>query len=184
MKRFVFLFVVFMPLIGYSQIEKRYLDSLDSVPHRPMVNNPVVNLRYSLGVFPEIQMINSPVIGVSVSYARLLDVEWSAFGRGVNLCFEFDPLEKFYGPKLTVWSAMFALIVGGNLSMSAMYYFQDSRSGLYLRPEIGIGIPCIHLKYGYGFRVVGDEMTGIQRHSLSLGAHIPIFKYDKRAKKP
>jgi hypothetical protein len=139
-------------------------------------------LRYSLGVFPEVQFINSPVIGMSVSYARLLDVEWSAFGRGVNLGFEFDPLEQFYGPKLTLWTAGFALILGGNVSMSAMYYFQEDRSGMYLRPEIGIGIPCIHMKYGFGFRVAGDDLTGIQRHSLTLGAHIPIFKHERKRK--
>lgn len=179
MSRLFFLFIILFPLSGSAQNEFRYADSLDTTMRYPP-HQRRYNLRYSLGVFPEIQFINSPVIGVSASYARLVDVEWLALGRGVNLGFEFDPLEKFYGPKVTVWSASFALFLGFNASFSAMYYFQGSREGLYLRPEIGIGIPCIHLKYGFGFRAAGDELMGIQRHSLTLAAHIPLFQHDKK----
>ena len=95
MKGLAFLFIMFVPWIGNSQIEPTR-DSLDTAV-RYMPNHGMVHLRYSLGVFPEIQLINSPVIGVSVSYARLMDVEWTAWGRGVNVGVEFDPLEKFYG---------------------------------------------------------------------------------------
>jgi len=178
MKRFLFLFILCIPVIGTSQVDVKPVDSTDTVIHYPAYGR-MYHLRYSLGVFPEIQFINSPVIGVSASYARLLDVEWSAFGRGVNVGVEFDPLEKFYGPKITVWGALFALVFGVNAGFSTMYYFQGNESGLYFRPEVGIGIPCIHLKYGFGFRVAGDELTGIQRHWLTLGAHIPIFRYER-----
>ena len=103
MKRFIFLLILLLPLFGNAQIYNGHRDSSDTFI-RNTSHYGMYHLRYSLGVFPEVQFINSPVIGMSVSYARLLDVEWSAFGRGVNLGFEFDPLEKFYGPKLTLWS--------------------------------------------------------------------------------
>lgn len=183
MKRFLFLLIVSIPLTCTSQEKVKPADSIDTIVHY-LPHPRMYDLRYSLGVFPEVQFINSPVIGISASYARLLDVEWSAFGRGVNVGVEFDPLERFYGPKATVWGALFVLVFGVNASFSAMYYFQGSESGLYFRPEIGIGIPCIHLKYGFGFRVAGDELTGIQRHSLTLGAHIPVFKHVPRKRKP
>lgn len=132
--------------------------------------------RRSFGIYPEVQFINSPVIGISASYAHLKDVEWSSFSKGVNLGFEFDPVQKFYGPKASVWGDIFALFLGLNASVSVMYYLQGDFRGLYLRPEIGIGIPRLHLKYGFGFRMVGDELSGIQRHSLTLGYHFTLVK--------
>lgn len=135
--------------------------------------------RLSFGVYPEIQFINSPVIGVSASLAHLKDVEWTSWNRGVNLGFEFDPTQDFYGPKTTLWADMFALFLGLNASCSAMYYRQVNKGGLYLRPEIGIGIPRLHLKYGFGFRLAGDEIVGVQRHSLTLGYHFTLIKKDK-----
>lgn len=133
-------------------------------------------VKRSFGIYPEVQGVKSPVIGMSASYARLKKVEWTSFNRGVNLGWEFDPVHHFYGPKTSVWSDVFALFIGGNLSMSAMYYFQEGRSGLFLRPEIGIGIPRLHLKYGFGFRVVGDQINGFQRHTLTLGYHLSFVK--------
>ena len=55
-----------------------------------------------------------------------------------------------------------------------MYYRQNIFWGLYLRPEIGI--PRLHLKYGFGFRIAGDELIGIQQHSLALGHHFTLVK--------
>lgn len=57
-----------------------------------------------------------------------------------------------------------------------MYYRQNNLGGLYLRPEIGISIPRLHLKYGFGFRIAGDELLGIQQHSLTLGYHFTLVK--------
>ena len=178
MKRLLLLFILLYSVNGTSQVDSYRTDSLDT--HSYFVRPGLYNLRLSLGVYPEVQFINSPVIGAGISYARLLDVEWSSFNRGVNVGFEFDPLERFYGPKLTVWGDMFAIFLGLNASFSAMYYFQGNEAGLYFRPEVGIGIPRLHLKYGFGFRVAGDELTGIQRHSLTLGYHFILFERDVR----
>lgn len=133
-----------------------------------------IHIRRSFGVHPEIQFINSPVIGVSASIARLEEYEWSAISKGVNLGFEIDPLQEFYGPKLTVWGDLAVLLFGVNASVSTSYYFQDDQSAWFVRPEVGVGIPRLHLKYGFGFRVLGDDINGVQRHSLTLGYHITI----------
>ena len=111
----------------------------------------------SIGIYPEIQFIKSPVIALSASYAHLRDVEWSSFNRGVNLGFEFDPVQKFYGPKVSVWGDVFALFLGVNAGLSVMYYQQDNLGGFYFRPEVGLGIPRLHLKYGFGVRMVEQE---------------------------
>jgi len=55
-----------------------------------------------------------------------------------------------------------------------MYYRQNNLGGLYLRPEIDI--LRLHLKYGFGFRIAGDELIGIQRYSLTLGYHFTLVK--------
>ena len=173
MKRLLFPLIVLFPFFGSAQTEPTQTDSLDpivSVIHQSWM----YHTHNSFGVFPEIQFIKSPTIAVSASYARLTGGEWMSTAQGVNLGFEFDPLQQFYGPKASVWAAALALVLGGNVSLSTMYYFQENRSGWYLRPEVGIGIPQIHLKYGYGFRLLGDEIMGVPRHSLTLGAHITI----------
>jgi hypothetical protein len=140
--------------------------------------------RTSFGIYPEIQFIKSPVIGISASYAHLRDVEWTSWNRGVNLGFEFDPIQKFYGPKLSVWGDMFALFMGFNAGLSVMYYRQDNHGGLYLRPEIGLGLPRFHIKYGYGFKMTGNYVSGFQRHTITIGYHISLVNRYQKIKNP
>ncbi len=171
-----FFVLTLISINGYAQKTSSYTEIQTDTIIEGALFIPMFDLRRSFGIYPEIQFINSPVIGVSASLARLKDVEWSSFNRGVNLGFEFDPVQEFYGPKMTVWGDIFALFTGGNVGLSMMYYRQVNRGGLYLRPEIGIGIPRLHLKYGFGFRMVGDQIAGFQRHTLTLGYHFSLIK--------
>lgn len=172
------LLIGFLPFSASSQTDSTSVDYGNSMFGIPG-HGHMADLRLSLGIYPEVQFINSPVIGVSASFARLLDVEWSSFSRGVNVGFEFDPTQDFYGPKVSVWGDFFALFFGLNAGVSLMYYRQVNRGGLYFRPEIGIGIPRLHVKYGFGFRLAGEEIMGVQRHSLTLGYHFSLWRKDK-----
>lgn len=178
-KRIVFLLIIFLPYFGNAQVYQVPADSLDSVSMLTY-ESPFYRMSNSLGVFPEIQFIKSPIISLSASFSHYTGGEGGAKASGVNIGFDIAPFQIFYGPKVSLWTAAFAYFIGGNISINTMYYFQGDRSGWYLRPEIGIGLPLIHLKYGYGFLLSGDEINGFPKHSLTLGGHVPIFKLKKR----
>lgn len=176
MKITLFLALILSSLSSSAQITNEHSEIQKDTALQVIPQLNMFDFRRSFGIYPEIQFINSPVIGISASYAHLKDVEWSSFSKGVNLGFEFDPVQKFYGPKVSVWGDVFALFLGLNASVSVMYYRQDNLGGLYLRPEIGLGIPRLHLKYGFGIRMAGDNVSGFQRHTLTLGYHFTLVK--------
>ncbi len=101
----------------------------------------------------------------------------------MNLGLDFDPIQKFYEPKLSVLGGMLALFMGFNAGLSVMYYRQENHGGLHLRPEIGLGLPRSHLKYEGSFRILGDDITVVKRDTLwNIISH---WKSEKlRIKKP
>ena len=176
MKQLIFLALLFCSFFGKAQEKNDSVNSrdFDSLMHQHWMYHEYV----SIGIYPEVQFINSPVLGISASLAKVTQGEGAETDLGVNLGFDYAPFQKFYGPKVSLWADVFALIFPANATVNMMYYFQEGRQGWYLRPEIGIGIPRLHLKYGFGFRFGGDEIVGVQRHSLTLGYHFSIIKKD------
>lgn len=182
MRHLIFLVLMLNSFLGRAQEET---DSIHSrMPSSLMHQSWMYNEFMSFGVYPEVQFIKGPVIGISASLAKVTQGEGAETDRGVNLGFDLAPIQRFYGPKVSVWADVFALIFPANATINMMYYFQEGRQGLYLRPEIGVGIPRLHLKYGFGFRLAGDELTGVLRHSISIGYHITFFTKRKISAMP
>lgn len=178
MRHLIFLILILYSFLGRAQGET---DSIDRrIPGSLMHQNWMYNEFLSFGIYPEIQFIKGPVIGISASVAKVTQGEGAETDLGANIGFDYAPIQRFYGPKVSLWADVFALIFPANATVNMMYYFQDGKEGLYLRPEIGVGIPRLHLKYGFGFRLVGDELTGVLRHSISLGYHITLHEHYRK----
>lgn len=174
MKQLIFLLVVFSSFLGISQEEKDTI--IPDVSELPPYTSWMYNSYETFGIYPELQYVKGPVIGLSASFAHVVEGEGGGSDIGINAGFDYAPIQRFYGPKVSLWADVLALFLPGNATVNVMYYFQDGKKGWYCRPEIGIGIPRLHLKYGFGFRMAGDELTGVSRHSISLGYHVSLIK--------
>lgn len=174
MKQLILLVLVIPPFAGCSQVEN---DSIHEEIRDSLILRgwPHHEEYLSFGLYPEVQYISGPVLGMSASLASVFEGNHGVvLDRGINLGFDYAPIQRFYGPKISLWADIFAIVLPANAAVNVMYYFQEDKKGIYCRPEIGIGIPRLHLKYGFGFRLAGDQLTGVAGHSIALGYHITL----------
>lgn len=176
MKQPILFVLAMVPFLLCSQVEN------DSI-HTEIYDSSVYfdwphNEEYlSFGLYPEVQYIRGPVVGISASVAKVMNGGHGAVNDlGINVGFDYAPIQRFYGPKLSLWADSYSPIffIPMNATVNLTYYFQEDKKGLYCRPEIGIGIPRLHLKYGFGFRLAGDQLMGVAGHSIALGYHINL----------
>ncbi|NJO02534.1 MAG: hypothetical protein HC880_13330 [Bacteroidia bacterium] len=106
------------------------------------------------------------VVELGVARAFKKDILMLALGASGELNLN----GKMAGAKLSGWVNGFTLF---SLGLHGIYFWDEARNNLAIRPEVGLGLGFFSLNYGHNIVLRGGS-ENINRHMVSLRVLWPI----------
>ncbi len=168
--KFKFYLLVFIFLLGICEAQS---DSTDTFNY----NSKEQTKHFSLVTGAGIQKSFSLDIGFSINeYGRdgYHPFAWAYYFSN-EIIFNSKTI---YGPKVGAYFAggQSAMVLGIN----AIYYTDLSKSQIYIRPEIGIGLLNFRITYGYNFEISSSKLSNISKHNFSFILFFSLKEISKK----
>ncbi len=129
----------------------------------------------TLGIMPEYQFGNSAV-SLGLSHGYFEGGEWGGMGKGITANIGFLTRRNAYMASLGAWYYKYFIGAGPLLGARSITYWNTKGNTTFvLRPEIGLFLFLVQLKYGYDIRLNKDQIGLRHKHNFTVSFYLPVY---------
>jgi hypothetical protein len=97
-------------------------------------------------------------------------------GKGITANLGFLTRSNAYTASLGVWRYWFFIGAGPLIGARAVsYWSNEGQSTFALRPEVGLFVFLLQLKYGYDIRLNKDQIGLRHKHNFTVSFYLPVY---------